>query len=161
MSLETNIIKELAPGVYWVLLWCPESSILRELLDPNTGYVLCWNHYVGHRHWSEFCLPLLDPKKPVNVISRSLTFDFVLPVGEFIELLPHMSAGISAVQLGTLPPDYLDMRRIRGKQLYRILGECGWHIFLDTPGNDYGEVMNPRREVLEQAIRVVGQEDDK
>jgi hypothetical protein len=155
MTLETDQIKEVAPGAYWVLLECPQSSLLRDLLDPGAGYVLCWGHYVGAPTWSQARLPVLDLREPIPVLSRIAHFDFILPTAEFLGILPRLSPGIKAVQLRKLPPDYLDMRRVKGKQLYRILGECGWHVLLDTPGNDYGELMSPRREVLERAVEIM------
>ena len=154
--LETGKIKEVAPGVYWALLWCPESYILRELLDPQTSFVLCWDHDVASPTWSEFYLPVLDPREPINVLSRTAHFDFIVPTEKFIEILPRMKPAIKAVQLRSVPPDYLDMKRIQGKQLYRILSECGWHLLLDTPANDYGQIMSPKRETVERAIEIMG-----
>src|SRR6266496_306048 len=154
--LETGKIKEVEPGVYWVLFWCPESHILRELLDPHMSFVLCWDHDVGNSTWSEFCLPVLNPREPIDVLSRSARFDFMLPTQRFLEILPQMKPAIKAVQLSSVPPDYLDMQHIKGKQLYRILSECGWHLLLDTPANDYGQMMSPKREVLERAIEIMG-----
>ena len=60
--------------------------------------------------------------------------------------------GAKAVQLAKMPPDYADLRRVHGKQLYNILGECGWHLLLDTPAIDYGQMLSPMRGVLERAI---------
>jgi hypothetical protein len=157
MTLETDKIKEVAPGVFWVLLWCPESSLLRELLAP-AGYVLCWDYDVGDFTWRDARLPVLDLKEPLTVRTRAVNFDFILPAAEFAEILPRMKPAIRAVQLGKLPPDYLDMRRIKGEQLYRILSECGWHVLLDTPANDYGQLMSPNREVVERAVELAGAE---
>jgi len=47
LGIETNRIQEVAQGVYSVLLWCPQSGILSEILDPQMPYVLCWDHEVG------------------------------------------------------------------------------------------------------------------
>jgi hypothetical protein len=160
MTLETNTIKEIAPGVYWVLLWCPESTILGELLDPQTPYVLCWSHEVGNYTWQEFRLPLVEPTEIIGLVSRMANFDFIVPTGRFLEILPKMRPAIRAVQLGKMPPDYLDMRTIKGKQLYRILGECDWHVLIDTPANDYGQVMSPKRNVLEKAVETMERVQD-
>jgi hypothetical protein len=153
--LEANNIKEVSPGIYWVKLWCPESYILREILDLQMQFVLCWDYEVGNYTWREFYLPIHDPHTPIDVLSRIANFDFILPTKKFLEILPYMKPSIKAVQLGRVPPDYLDMKRIQGKQLYRILGECGWHVLLDTPANDYGQMMSPKREVLERAIEIM------
>ena len=160
-TLETNKIKELSPGVYWVLLWCPESRILCDLLDSQKPFVLCWDHDVGNYTWREFYLPLIEPTEPVNVFSRVTHFDFILPTPRFLEILPRMPAAIKAVQLGRMPQDYLDMSRIRGKELYRLLAECGWHVLLDTPANDFGQMMSPDPKVLERAIDIMRMEEQR
>lgn len=152
---ETNRIKEIASGVYWVLLSSPKSLMLRDVLDPQTQFVLCWDHEVGDYTWSEFDLPVLDPRTPIGVISRIVRFDFVIPTRRFLDILPGMKPAIKAVQLSRIPPDHLDMNRIHGKHLHRILRDCGWHVLLDTPANDYGQMMSPKREVLERAIEIM------
>jgi hypothetical protein len=123
-------------------------------------YVLCWDHEIGDFTWGEFRLPVIDPCEPIEVLSRRASFDFVLPTERFFEILPRLEPAIKAVQLGCLPPPYLDMRRIRGKQLYRILGECGWHVLLETPAKDFGQVLSPRLEVLERAVRLMPTSDE-
>ena len=155
MVPETNRIKEIAPGVYWVLLWCPESHMLLDLLDPQVPFVLCWHHEVGNYTWREFALPIVDPQKPMDVLARIVSVDFVLPTQSFFEILPLLGRAIKVVQLAKSPPDYLDMRSIQGKPLYRILGACGWHVLLDTTANDYGQLISPRREVLERAVEIM------
>lgn len=155
MWSETNKIKEVAPNVYWVLLWCPESNILHDLLHPEKPYVLCWDYEIGNFSWQEFNLPITTPLKPLKVISRIVNFDFILSTEKFLAILPQLPPAIKAIQLDRLPPNYLDLRKIKGKQLYRVLGECGWHVLIDTPANDFGVVMSPQREVLERAIQIV------
>lgn len=151
--ITTNTIKEVSAGVYRTVLWCPESAILAELLDPEMPFVLCWDHDVGDYTWREFSLPLVERLHCEEVLSRVAQFDFILSTDKFLALLPSMKRRIKAVQLGRIPPDYLDMRRIKGgKELYRLLGECGWHVLLETSAIDYGVVLSPRREVVERAI---------
>ena len=160
MTPETNKIRKIAPRVYSVTLWCPESSLLQQLLDPAPSYVLCWDHNtMGADGWGVFKLPLFDPLEPISVYSRMANFDFVLPTKQFLDILPRLTPAIKAVQLSILPPAYLDMRSIRGKQLFRILGECGWHLFLDTPANDFCTLMSPEPTLLERAIELVGKEE--
>ena len=94
------------------------------------------------------------------MVSRMANFDFIVPTGRFLEILPKIRPAIRAVQLGKMPPDYLDMRTIKGKQLYRILGECDWHVLIDTPANDYGQVMSPKRNDLEKAVEIMERVQD-
>jgi hypothetical protein len=77
-----------------------------------------------------------------------------MPTPRFRELLPKFRNRIRAVQLRQAPPDYLDLNRIRGPELFRLLGECGWHVLLDTPANDFGQVFSPNRDVVARAVQL-------
>lgn len=160
-DIEINTIEEIAHGVYSLILWAPESGLLNELLDKNKPYVLCWDYQIGNYIWEDFALPLIDLCEPINVLSRMARFDFILPTERFLEILPRLKPAIKAVQLDTMPPAYLDMNRIKGKERYRLLNECGWYVLLDTPANDYGQVLSPDRTVLEKAIRLMGIQDEQ
>jgi hypothetical protein len=154
--MTVNEVKELAPGVFWALMWCPTAALFARLLRPD-GYVLIWEHRVGNYSWQEYLLPVVAPTEPVAVLGRSVEMDVLVPTSRFAELLPRLRPAIKAVQLGNLPPDYLDMRRIKGAQLYRLLQDCNWHLLIDTPANDYGQIMSPDRQVVEQAIALSAQ----
>ena len=135
------------------MLWCAETSLLRELLDPSVPYVLEWGHRVGHYKWEPFRVPLLEPTETEEVLSRGFQCDYVLPTARFLELLPRMRPGIGAVQLRGLPPDFLDLDRIRGRERFRVLEAIGgWHVLLDAPGNDFAQVCSPSRQVVEKAV---------
>jgi hypothetical protein len=148
----TNEIKEIQQGVFWALLDHPKADILEELLDPNAPFVLCWSHAVGSFQWKDFALPILDPACPEKVRARYVEFSFVVPTEQFLKYLPRLGPGIRAVQLNSSPQDHLDLPKIRGTQRWRLFEECGWHVFLDTPGNDFGEIASPSRTVVEKAI---------
>src|SRR5215471_6208527 len=158
VTIEINRISEASPGVYYVVLWCPESHILSKLLDPDMAFVLCWDHEAGDYSWRDFDLPILGASGSTKALSRIVKFDFIIPTERFLQILPQMRPTIKAVQVGRVPPDYLDMRQIHGKPLYKILADCGWHVLLDTPANDYGRILSPKREVLELAIEIVRME---
>ena len=150
-GLVANESKEIAPGVFWALLWCPTTELFGQLLRPD-GHVLLWEHGVGNYSWQEFDLPVAGPIEVARVRARFVEMDLLVSTGEFVGLLPRLPPAIKAVQLGAIPPDYLDMRRIKGKELYRVLQECEWRVLIDTPANDYGQVMSPDRELVERAI---------
>ena len=152
MASQTGIIKELQPGVWWALLDHPVSLLLRDLVCPDVPYVLCWGHRVGQYQWEPFNLPVTVPAQPEPVQARVAEFDFLCSTEQFLTWLPAFRPGIRAVQLHKKPPDHLDMGKIQGKERWRILNDCGWHVLLDAPGNDFGEVASPHRDVVERAI---------
>ena len=154
MRPDLNIVKEEYPGVFGAIMWCPTSRLLADLLDPGYPHVLVWNHETGRFIWDAFHLPIVAPTDAENVLSRLASFDFVMPTPRFQELLPRFRSRISAVQLRQAPPDYLDMKRVRGHERFRLLGECGWHVLLDTPANDFGQVFSPNRDVVAKAVEL-------
>lgn len=154
MRPDLNIVTEYWPGVFGAIMWAPTSRLLADLLHFDYPHVLVWNHYSGHCRWESFRLPIITPTAVEAVLSRGVYFDFVIPTPRFRDLLPKLGEGISAVQLRQAPPDYLELNRIRGPERFRLLGECGWHVLLETPANDYGQVFSPDRDVVVKAVQL-------
>ena len=154
-KVETHTIKQLQQGVYWTLLEWPTSELLPALLRDTHRYVWCHNHEVGNFTWRPFVLPLALDTCPQPVISRLARFDFILPVTDFLRVLPQLHRGIHVVQLNRLPADYLDLDRIKGPERYRLLSEAEWLFEFNVPGNDYGELASCDRTLLETAIACV------
>jgi hypothetical protein len=153
MSLEIHKIKEIHPGVFWMLLDFPTSKLLPFILNDEYQYVWCHDHRVGNYSWDEYRLPLFQDKAAYDVVSRIVSFDFIVPTKKFRELLPKLDAGIHAIQLNKMPPDYFDLDKIKGKERYRLLAECEWLFEFDVPGNDYGELVSPKEELLQNLLR--------
>ena len=148
------MIKELVPGVHWALLDFPSTGIVPALLDVETPHVLCWGGHVGSWRWEKFLVPVSAPLQPEPVLARAVEVDFVVETARFVELLPALGPGVSAVQLNELPPDHLDLRKVRGNELWRLLGEIGWHVWFEIPGNDFGQVASPDRSVVARAVQL-------
>ena len=124
-------------------------------LLPAFPYVLCWGHHVGHYRWEPFELPITNPTRPESVLARVATLEFLTSTEHFTKMLPQLGRAVAAVQLAGRPPDYLDLEKIHGPELWRLLNATGWHVWARIPGNDYGEVASPSRAVVEQAIELV------
>jgi hypothetical protein len=152
MKPEPHVIKEIAPGVHWALLDFPGTEVVETLLNPQVPYVLCWGGHLGHWRWEKFMLPISSPLQPEPVLARAIEVDFVVETSRFLELLPSLGPGVSAVQLDGVPQDHLDLRRIKGPELWRLLAEVGWYVWCDVPGNDFAQVASPHRRVVEQAV---------
>jgi hypothetical protein len=153
MSLEVHKIKEIHPGVFWMLLDFPTSRLLPLILSDEYRYVWSHNHRVGNYSWSEYSLPLFQDKDAHNVVSRIVLFDFIVPTEIFKEILPKLDAGVHVIQLNQMPPDYLDLDNIKGKERYRLLAQSEWLFEFDVPGNDYGQIASPREELLQSLLR--------
>ena len=70
-------------------------------------------------------------------------------------LVPHLRHHLNIVQVRSAPPNLLEMSQDRGRSLYVALETCGWHLALEIPGNDYGQVSSLSRVVVERAIALV------
>jgi len=151
MSLEVHKIKEIHPGVFWMLLDFPTSRLLPFILSDKYRYVWCHNHRVGNGSWREYRLPLFLDKDAHDVASRIVFFDFIVPTEKFKEILPKVDAGVHVIQLNEMPPDYFDLDRIKGN--YRLLAKSDWLFEFDVPGNDYGQIASPKEELLQSILR--------
>ena len=155
-NVEPHVLKEVSPGVYWTLLDFPATDmLLPALLDSSFPYVMCWHHQVGHHRWESFQLPVGEPETPEPVLARVIDVDFVVETRRFEQLLPAWGPRVRAVQLARVPPDHLDLRVLQGNALWNLLGEVGWHVWADIPGNDYAQIASPDRSVVDRAIRIV------
>ena len=153
MSLEVHKIKEIHPGVFWMLLDFPTSRLLTFILSDEYRYIWCHNHRVGNYSWSEYRLPLFQDKDAHDVASRIVLFDFIVSTEKFKEILPKVDAGVHVIQLNEMPPDHLDLDKIKGNERYRLLAESDWLFEFDVPGNDYGQIASPKEELLQSLLR--------
>jgi len=153
MSLEVHKIKEIHPGVFWMLLDFPTSRLLPFILSDEYRYIWCHNHRVGNYSWAEYRLPLFRDNDAHDVASRIVLFDFIVSTEKFKEILPKVDAGVHVIQLNEMPPDHFDLDKIKGKERYRLLRESDWLFEFDVPGNDYGHIASPKEELLHSLLR--------
>lgn len=148
-------MKEIAPGVFFAVLDFPGYEIATSLVDADMPFVLCAGHHTGDYRWQDFDLPVVDPTVTERVMSRVAEFDFVVPTARFLEMATDLGPGLTVAQLAAPPQNHLDLCRIKGPELWRLLDELGWHFWADIPGNDYGQVASPHRSVVEYAVKCV------
>ena len=159
MGIDIHKMKEIYPGVFYSVLDMPDADIFLKLIDPDMAYVLCWENGVGNYTWQDFNLPITSPEKVEKVLARRIEFSFCCATEKFMTLLPNMEPSLKAVQLNAVPPKHFSIEQFPKKQTWRVLKECGWHVMIDIPGNDYGEVFSPYREVVEKAISIAESAD--
>ena len=98
-------------------------------------------------------MPLFQGEDTHDVASRIVLFDFIVPTGEFKEILPKLDAGVHVIQLNEMPPDHFDLDKIKGKERYRLLAESDWLFEFEVPGNDYGQIASSKEELLQSLLR--------
>lgn len=87
-------------------------------------------------------------------MSKNVNFDFILETKEFMKLIPKWNSGIQMVQMNKIPPDYLDLERIKRNQRYQLLqNECDYLFDLEIPSaTDYGTLISSNLDYMEGLI---------
>ena len=154
MSVETHVIREIQPGVYYTILDFPEPSIVLDLLSDSYSWVMRSGVNAGNNRWQEFNLPINGLNESRDVFARRIEYDYVVETSRFREIYAD-SQTIELAQLGKFPQDHLNLKTIKGKQRYRLLAEVDWHFTCEIPGAiDYASIESPDRALIEKAIQL-------
>lgn len=150
-----NCIKETAKGRYRIVLDFATTGILKYLIRDSHKYVWVHNHTFGNGfQWQKYSLPIMKEVQNLNVLAKGLKFDFILPTEEFKPLISNWKRGIELIQLNKLPPDYLDLDKIKGNRRYELLeSECDYLFEAIIPSaTDYGTLVSKDREYLQSLL---------
>ncbi|WP_439881568.1 hypothetical protein ACSX1A_00125 [Pontibacter sp. MBLB2868] len=150
-----NCIKETAQGRYRIVLDFATTGILKYLIRDSHKYIWVHNHTTGSGfQWQKYSLPIREEVQNLNVLAKGLKFDFILPTEEFKPLMPDWKGGIKLLQINKLPPDYLDLDRIKGNRRYELLeSECEFLFEVFIPSaTDYGTLLSPDRAYLQSLL---------
>ena len=150
-----NCIKEIAKGRYRIVLDFATTGILKYLIRDSHKYVWVYNHTTGSRfQWQKYSLPIKEETKNLNVLAKGLKFDFIMPTEEFKPLMYNWERGIELIQLNQLPPDYLDLDKIKGNRRYELLeSECEYLFEAVIPSApDYGILVSADKAYLQPLL---------
>ncbi|QCR22321.1 hypothetical protein [Pontibacter sp. SGAir0037] len=150
-----NCIKEISKGRYRIILDFATTGILKYLIRDNYKYVWVHNHTTSNGfHWQKYSLPIMEEMQNLNVLAKGLKFDFILTTEEFKPLMSDWKRGIEMIQLNQLPPDYLDLDKIKGNRRYELLeSECDYLFEAVIPSaTDYGMLVSPDRTYLQSLL---------
>jgi len=154
MSMETHVIHEIHPGVFYTLLDFPKPSIVIDLLSDDYPWVMRWGNHVGDSTWQEYNLPIKGLNDSRDVFTRGVEYDYVVETSKFLEMYSDRSS-VELAQLRKFPQDYLNLKNINGKERYRLLAEVDWYFTCDIPGaRDYAPIESPDRNLIEKAIKL-------
>jgi hypothetical protein len=149
-----NVIHEVYPGHYRIILDFATIAILKYLLNNDYKYVWVYEHTLDRNfEWESHSIPL-GLGQNHQLMIRNVTFDFVMPTVEFKEKLSLFKGSISMAQVNELPKPYLIPSNITGKTRYELLkNECDYLFELEIPSaTDYGVLMSPNREWLQSLL---------
>ena len=150
-------IEESLPGVFALRLEWRPPFLPWYLIDPGCRFV--WLVDIGFPFptgWTTQDLPLFGDERPHTLtakVSGACQVDLLLPTQQYVnEYAKRISPTTTLIQVQRQPPDYLDPKRIKGPELFRLLNECEWRLMFDVPNDDPGSIWSPDRAILERAL---------
>jgi hypothetical protein len=149
-----NTIKEIYPGIFQIILNFASKEFIKFVLREN--YKFIWIHsYEPNNNlvWSEYDLPISD-KFHMNVLARQLSFDFVIKTEDFAKIKNEIPNGVTLLQTNLLTPEFLDLKRLKGKTRYDLLKkECDFLFEIDLPNAvDYGTLVSTNKDYLTELM---------
>jgi hypothetical protein len=90
----------------------------------------------------------------MNVLARQLSFDFVIKTEDFAKIKNEIPNGVTLLQTNLLTPEFLDLKRLKGKTRYDLLKkECDFLFEIDLPNAvDYGTLVSTNKDYLTELM---------
>jgi hypothetical protein len=150
--MTTNIIEEIYPGHFLMILDFPDKSELINIVSPAYKYVWLFEQQENRVVWDEYRHRLFDGFHDKEIKVRNITMEVLVKTEDFIDLIPSISQGVKMIQTNIEPPYYLALDRLKGKERFDLLKSKVDYLFeLDMPGAiDYSPIISPNREYLEK-----------
>jgi hypothetical protein len=153
--IETNVIKEIFKGHYQVILDFPSQSDLIKIIDKSYKYVWGFEHLENSVEWEKYDYFLYGRKiDSGTVFARNMDMEYLVETSCFIDLIPYVHQTIKIIQTNIIPPYYVDLKRLSGKEKYDLLKSKVDYLFeLEMPGAiDYASLISPNIHFLENVI---------
>jgi hypothetical protein len=149
-----NTIKEIYPGTFQIILDFASNKFIDHVIRDTHKFI--WVHrYVltNNNSWTTRQLPISDNLQ-MRVLTRQLTYDFIIETKEFGKIKNEMPNGVTLLQISKQPPDFLDLKTIKGKKRYDLLKkECDYLFEIDLPSAvDYGTLVSSNKDFLTELL---------
>ena len=149
-----NTVKEIYPGIYQIILDFASNKFIDFIL--RTEYEFIWIHNFQPENitsWNKYDLPI-STRLSKNVLARQISYDFILKTAEFEQIKEEISNGITLIQIKNKPPEFLDLKRLKGKTRYDLLKkECDYLFEINLPSAvDYGTLISSNKKYLTELL---------
>jgi len=152
--IEVNKIIEIYAGHYQVILDFPTPSDLKNILDISYSYIWGISHNELRSSWQKYDYTLFGQKGFKNAYARNIQMEFLIDTKSFCDLIPNIKQTIHLVQTNILPPHYVNLSRLEGKQKYNLLKDkVDYLLEIEIPSSaDYAPLVSPNLGYLEMVI---------
>jgi hypothetical protein len=149
-----NTIKEIYPETFQIILDFASNKFIDQIIRDSHKFIWVHNYELKNNSmWTNFQLPISDNLQK-TVLARQLKYDFIIETDEYEKVKNEMPNGVTLLQVNRRPPDFLDLRQIKGKTRYDLLRkECDYLFEIDLPGAvDYGTLVSSNLNYLTALI---------
>jgi hypothetical protein len=149
-----NTIKEIYPGIFQIILDFASNRFIDFALRDN--YEFIWIHCYESKNninWTTYELPISD-KFQMSVLARQISYDFIIKTTEYKNIRNEIPNGVTLIQTNKMPPDFVDLKRLKGKTRYDLLKkECDFLFEIDLPNAiDYGTLISTDKTYLTELL---------
>ena len=151
--ITTGEIREFQPNIFNLMLNPCSAMVLPHILSEEVPFVWLESHCPSdHHEWWQAQVPLRRGGQYFPLKVRSLRFDLLLPIKQFLSLLPEFTdAGMLLLQLQREMPNSLVPRSLNDNERYKVLVQNGLYLEFELPhAGEYASVVSPHQEVLER-----------
>ena len=154
MTIEVNKIKEIYKGHYQVILDFPEPQDLLKIIEPTYKYIWGFEHSENSIEWAKYTHSIFGKPCKENFRVRNINMEYLVETNSFLELIPFIHDTVNLIQTNIIPPYFLNMDRLKGKDRYDLLKSKIDYLFeINMPGAiDYTPIVSPNRTFLENVV---------
>ena len=134
---ELYKINPLHDGVDRMLLYYIDRDFLEKIINPQIKYTWIHKLPILGCDWQELDWPIFEQNKTNSIpfMSRQLDMDILIETEKLASIYPYIEKNhVQVIQLDNIPPYYLRLESIHGKERYRLLNESGYYFELDNGG---------------------------
>ena len=126
--------KPLFDNVEIMHLYYIDNDFLKYIIDPSIKYTWVHKFPVLGIDWQELNWPIFG-QESVPFMSRQTEMDIIVETSKIETIYSFLENNYThIIQLNKMPPYYLRLDSVQGKERYRLLNEIDFYFELDNGG---------------------------
>jgi hypothetical protein len=136
--------KQLFEDVEIMHLYYINKDFFRVLINPSIKYTWIHKFPILGVEWQELNWPIFG-QETIPFMSRQTSMDIIVETDKLETLYPFLDkSGTHVIQMNKIPPYYLRLEDVWGKERYRLLKEIDYYFELDNGGGqEWGTLTSP------------------
>ncbi|MFT3911497.1 MAG: hypothetical protein QM737_18885 [Ferruginibacter sp.] len=132
-------------------LYYIDKSFLRNLINPEIKYTWIHKFPVLGIEWQELKWPIFGEMN-IPFLSRQTEMDLIIETNKLDTVYSSIENEYTKIiQMNKIPPYYLRLESVQGKERYRLLNEIEYYFELDNGGGqEWGTLTSSNPEFWEK-----------